>query len=614
MGLILRATQSAGAPRSTVIILAREAFERLGVLADDCVVRLRGHLTRIYGESVASETVPRLVSMLEDFIRANPECSVPPTQLFDETDVMLISYGDQVREPGRAPLEALRDFLATHVGDVVSGVHLLPHHPSSSDDGFAVVDFATVDPGLGEWRHVEELASGFRLMLDAVVNHTSASHPWFLRWLCDDRRYADYYLALPPDIDLASVTRPRTTPLLTPTPGAVEDRRWVWTTFSADQVDLNYANPEVLLAVTEVLLGYVARGARLLRLDAVAFLWKRVGTSCLHLPETHEIVRLWRTVMEAVAPGTLLVTETNVPHRENVSYLGSGADEAHLVYQFALPPLTLDAFHAGDATRLTEWATTVRAPSEETSFLNFLGSHDGIGLRPVEGLLSEDDTERLAAAVLAHGGGVSYRATADGGQRPYELNSVYLDALGPVAGDEPQPVQVARFLAAHSVLLALAGVPLLYFHSLFGSRNWTEGADHTGRARVVNRQRLARGALEAQLADPGSLRRQVLDQLRARIRVRTGEPAFHPNAAQACVAGGPSYFAVQRTARSGDSTVLCVHDVSGRPGRFRATPPEPLGGGTPLVDLCDGSRHVVEADGTVDVDVPAYGVRWLRAL
>ncbi|MGH3588768.1 MAG: alpha-amylase family glycosyl hydrolase, partial [Pseudonocardia sp.] len=302
--------------------------------------RLREHLSRVYGDEAAAATMPQLVTLLDDFAERRPDHAGSGVEPFDERDIVLISYGDQVHEPGHPPLDTLHQFLAAHAPQI-SGLHLLPHYPSTSDDGFAVADFTAVDPALGTWSDVSGLGSDFHLMLDAVVNHTSASHPWFTGWLDGDPRYEGFYIDVDPATDLDSVTRPRTTPLLTPT----RSGRWVWTTFSADQVDLDYSNPAVLLAVTEVLLEYVAHGARLLRLDAIAFLWKRVGTSCIHLPETHEIIRFWRTVLDLVAPGTLIVTETNVPHRENLTYLGDGTDEAHLVYQFALPPLTLAAFH-----------------------------------------------------------------------------------------------------------------------------------------------------------------------------------------------------------------------------------------------------------------------------
>jgi glycosidase len=524
---------------------------------------------------------------------------------------VLIAYGDQVHEPGHSPLSTLRRFLGEHTRGIVSGLHLLPHYPATSDDGFAVADFSAVDPALGDWADVGALASEYRLMLDAVLNHTSASHPWFTGWLAGDPAYDGFYIDLDPTTDLASVVRPRTSPLLTRFESA-RGPRWVWTTFSADQVDLNYGNPEVLLAVTRELLRYVEHGARMLRLDAVAFLWKEAGTSCIHLPQTHEIIRLWRTVLDAVAPGTLLVTETNVPHRENLAYFGSGDDEAHLVYQFALPALTLSAFQRGSASTLADWASRLRSPTEQTSFLNFLASHDGIGVRPVEGILSEVEVEDLCEAVLRNGGQISYRVREDGGRSPYELNSVYLDALAGT-GPEDQQRQVDRFLAAHSILLALAGVPLLYVHSLLGSRNWTEGAEREGRARVINRQRFGRDDIEAELADPDSLRRQVLDRLLDRIALRVSEPAFHPSAAQSVLDGGDPFLALVRTPVTGGPGIVCVHDVSGRPGQFRTVLPDSVPRTGTLVDLVDGSEHAVAVDDTVDVHVPAYGVRWLTS-
>lgn len=583
------------------------------MLPADLTDRLHGHLSRIYGETCASPASERLAALLAGFADSRPAASRVPDgsgSPFDERDLALVAYGDQVTEPGQTPLATLRRFLARHAGGVVSGLHLLPHYPSTSDDGFAVADYAAVDPALGDWSDVEALAADYRLMLDAVLNHTSSSHPWFRGWLADDPAYTCFYRSADPDADLGPVVRPRSTPLLTRF-DAGEGSRWAWTTFGADQVDLDYSSPEVLLAATAELLRCVAHGARMLRLDAVAFLWKEVGTSCIHLPRTHEIVRLWRTVLEAVAPDTLLVTETNVPHGENLSYFGDGRDEAHLVYQFALPPLTLSAFRGGTASRLAEWASELTTPSAETTFLNFLASHDGIGVRPVEGLLSEAEVADLCAGALASGGRVSYRHREDGGRSPYELNAVFLDALrGP--GPEDLRTEVDRFVAAHAIQLSLAGIPLLYFQSLFGSRNWSAGVELTGRARTVNRQRFQRVELEEALADPSSLRRQVRDRLLGLARTRVAEPAFHPNAPQLVADADPAYLALQRTRLSDDATVVCVHDVSGRRGRCRVRAADRLPPGATMVDLDDGSTQVVEADGTLDVAVPAYGVRWLR--
>lgn len=576
------------------------------MLSSELASRLQRHLVRIYGEPRAAATTRRLTGLLEAFapqVHTRPRGGAP----FDETDVLLLAYGDQVRDRGEAPLATLSRFLRHHTGSVVTGLHLLPHYPATSDDGFAVADFSAVDAALGEWRDVERLAGEYRLMLDAVVNHTSASHPWCVGWLADDPRYKDFFVEADPSADLSHVVRPRASPLLTRFESA-GGPRWVWTTFGPDQVDLNYANPEVLLAVTEQILGYLRHGAGLLRLDAVAFLWKEPGTSCIHLPQTHEIIRLWRTAVDAVAPGTLLVTETNVPHDENLTYFGSGDDEAHAVYQFALPPLTLDAFRRGDARRLAQWAADLKSPSPRTTFLNFLASHDGIGLRPVEGLLSGAEVDALCENAAGHGGRVSYRDSPGRARAAYEINAVYLDALAAPEPEEPSR-EVDRFEAAHAILLSLVGVPLLYFHSLFGSRNWLDGVDRTGRARTINRQRFDLAEIEEDLADRFSLRRQVLDRLLRRIALRVAQPAFHPNADQAVLDGGASFLAVQRTAL-GASTVVCVHDVSGRPGRFRARLRGSMAGER-MVDLADGTGYDVQPDGTLEIDVAGYGVHWL---
>ena len=570
--------------------------------------RIRRHLEVLYGEPAASEYYPRMLRLCEAFAgrlaqRARPD---PVTQ----DDVLLIAYGDQIREPGKRPLQSLREFVAEHLREVVSGIHLLPHYPSTSDDGFAVSDYFTVDPALGAWRDVLRLAHDQDVMFDAVVNHTSASATWFRRWSRDEPAFRDFYMTVEPGADTSAVVRPRTSPLLTPFE-TVRGVELVWTTFSSDQVDLRYDNPEVLLAMSEVLLTYVEHGARLLRLDAIAFLWKRLGTSCVHLPETHEVVKLWRTILDAIAPGTLLVTETNVPHTENVSYFGDGTDEAHLVYQFPLPPLTLAAFHLADASMLGEWIASLSTPSPSTWFLNFLGSHDGIGLRPAEGLLTPGEIEHLCELSRAHGGGVSYRAQPDGTMTPYELNTVFFDALNPIDVEEPEERRVRRFLAAHSILLALAGVPLLYVQAVLGSNNWLDGVRQSGRLRSINRRKFDRDALEVGLAQPGSRRRQVLDGLRFMVATRRAEPAFHPSGAQRVLATPAPVLGLERVSPDGQRRVIALTNVSGRPQTLRLGPDPRLR--ARFTDLLSEGGARGDADGYLEVGLVPYGVRWLAA-
>lgn len=578
-------------------------------MSDEVRLRLRAHLELLYPASEAHDAHRRLCERLDRFLAATSRPA--PAEGFTERDVLVIAYGDMVQVEGEPPLRTLRHFLDDHFGDVVSGLHLLPIHPATSDDGFAVADHDAVDPRLGDWADVAAFRPDYDLMLDAVVNHVSASHPWVRCWARGDPACRDVVIDVDPRVDLSRVTRPRTTPLLTPMETA-QGRRHVWTTFGPDQVDVNVANPEVLLSLTDVLLRDLEAGATRLRLDAIAFLWKEIGTSCLHLPQTHEIVRLWRTIVDAVAPGALIVTETNVPQSENLRYFGDGTDQAHLVYQFPLAPLVLHAFHRGDARTLRLWLSQQATPSSETTFLNFLGCHDGIGIRPVEGILRQPDIHDLVTRVQAHGGGVSLRAHADGSASPYELNSVYFDALNNPEAGESTRTQVARFMSAHAILLAVAGMPALYFHALVGSRNWREGMATTGKLRTINRQKLDRAGLEAELADPWSRRRVVVDRWRARLRARRAHAAFHPNAQQRLLPADAGLLVVDRVAVDGSDRVLCVHNVRPQSITLWLDERADLPPQAQLTALVSELSAVTDPRGGLSLRVPPYGVVWFH--
>jgi glycosidase len=469
-----------------------------------------------------------------------------------------------VQAPGVPPLQVLAGFCREHLAGLVSGIHILPFYPSTSDDGFSVQDYRAVDPALGDWDDVAKLGRDFRLMFDAVINHVSAGSAWFQGFLAGDPRYRDYFIVVPGSPDLSQVVRPRALPLLTnfSTP---EGERAVWTTFSYDQVDLNYANPAVLLEIIDILLLYVERGAGLIRLDAIAFLWKEIGTACLHLPQTHRVIQLIRALLDLAAPHILLITETNVPHQDNLSYFGDGANEAQLVYNFALPPLVLHSLRTGRATELSAWASSLRLPSHRVTFLNFLASHDGIGLNPARGLLAPADIDALVQQTLAHGGLISYKHNSEGTRSPYEMNINYFDALTDPASGEPLSLTANRFMAAQAIMLSLAGVPGIYFHSLFGSRGWPEGVALTGRSRTINRQKFQRADLERELADPGSLRAAVFQRYAGLLRARAGSSALNPYGAQKVLAGGPAVFALLRTAPNDAARVLCLQNVSDQP-------------------------------------------------
>jgi glycosidase len=592
--------------------------------------RMLDHLAFLYGAAQAGPIWDQLATLLEDVSERNPDLSeaLPLT----ERDAILITYGDQFQDRGPdgtlrvPPLQTLRQVLLESLDRPVSGVHILPFFPYSSDDGFSVVDYTRVNPEFGTWPDVERLGQDFRLMFDAVINHISRQSDWFQRFLAGDPAYADWFITVEPGTDLSQVVRPRALPLLTPVqvtgPGTTSGEKLVWTTFSDDQIDLNFANPAVLLRVIEVLLLYVERGAQLIRLDAIAYLWKEIGTPCIHLEQTHRVIKLLRCALDAVAPGVLLITETNVPHEENISYFGTcqpetgRTDEAQLVYQFPLAPLIMHSILAGTAQVLSRWAAGLKTPCAQATFFNFTASHDGIGIMPARGLLSEGELQSLIDTTLAHGGQVSYKANPDGTESVYELNISYFDALSDPAADEPVSTQVNRFIVSQAIMLALGGVPGIYVHSLIGSRSWQEGVAQTGRNRTINRQKLDRAELERALADPASLRHQVFAAYRRLLQARASQPSFHPYGGQRVVTLNEAVFALLRAARDGNSHVLCLHNVSDRVQSVHLLPAElGLTAGNWL-DLLSGEVHAVGQDGGRNgwtLSLPPYAVRWIRA-
>ncbi|HEY3311321.1 MAG TPA: sugar phosphorylase [Anaerolineales bacterium] len=509
-------------------------------------------LNQIYGSETARPLWDELRARLGKARLAYPLRKTAP---LTNMDAMLISYGDQVTAPGYVPLESLADFCDRHLDGLVSCLHILPFYPSSSDDGFAVKDYRQVDPALGGWEEIARLGEHRRLMFDAVINHASARGAWFRAFLRDEPPYNEYFISVSGSPDLSQVVRPRALPLLT----RFGDQD-VWTTFSADQVDLNFANPRVLLEIIDLLLFYAAKGAEFIRLDAIAYLWKEPGTSCIHHPNTHRIIQLFRAALDEAAPHVRLITETNVPHLDNIAYFGDGSNEAQLVYNFALPPLVLHTLQSADASALSRWAAGLRLPSEKVTFFNFLASHDGIGLNPLRGILPESEIIALVQRTLQHGGRVNYKHNPDGSQSPYELNINYFDALSDPQGDEPLETQVGRFMAAQAILLSLVGLPGLYFHSLFGSRGWQAGPELTGMNRSINRQKLTRAELEKQLSTPGSLRAEVFRRYAALLRARASCEAFDPFGTQTVLDCSKPVFALLRQGYG--VRALCLQNVS----------------------------------------------------
>ncbi len=574
--------------------------------------KLLEHLSFLYGEEKAPDLTNILLSKLDKFQALHPQLSKSTrSEEISERDVILITYGDMVHEKDKAPLNTLNIFLQEYVSEFINSVHILPFFPYSSDDGFSVIDYREIDPNIGTWKDVAELSKNFRLMFDAVVNHISSESAAFQGFLKGEAEFQNFFSVVEPGTDLSGVFRPRATPLLTPFE-TVTGEKLLWTTFSADQIDLNFANPDVLFEVIEILLFYAAHGAEFIRLDAITYVWKEIGTSCINLPRTHRIVQIMRTVLDIAAPKVLIITETNVPHEDNIAYFGDGNNEAQMVYNFALPILTLHAFHNEDVSTLSEWVSMLDLPSSQATFFNFLAGHDGIGMLPVKNILSLDELNNLVSSTEALGGFVSYKSNEDGSQSPYELNINYLDALGNDDSPEEEIELIAnRFLASQAIMLSLRGVPGIYFHSLFGSKNWKEGVAQTERHRTINRQKVQLRQIEAEIANRDLLRHHVFTGYENLIKARISNPAFHPHCEQEILFIHHAVFVLLRTSLNNQNRILCLINVSAKSQEIVIDPTSlSLNDDTSLADILSQKIFPV-TEQNIKIKLAQFEILWL---
>ncbi len=526
--------------------------------------RVRHHLDVIYESVPVTQDLEELTGQLLELMRLDQVLLVPEQQAnhWSQRDALVISYGDSLLEPGVKPLRTLKRFLDEQGDSAVNGIHILPFYPWSSDDGFAVLDYSSVNEALGDWADVQRIAGDYHLMADLVINHCSGRSLWFENFLADRDPGRDFFFTASPEDDLSQVVRPRTSPLLRPVETAAGERH-VWCTFSHDQVDLDFRNPDVLKQFVSIVRLYMDMGVRIFRLDAVAFLWKEPGTNCLNLPQTHEVVRLLRTLVEHARPDAMLITETNIPNRENLSYFGN-ANEAHCVYNFSLPPLLVNTLVTGDCQYLKRWMMSMPPARNGTAYFNFIASHDGIGLRPTEGLLSEEEVADLISTMQEFGGQVSWRALENGESKPYEINISLFDALqGTVEG--PDQWGLERFICAHAILLGLEGIPGIYIHSLLGTRNDYQRVEGTGHPRAINRRQWQYDELIALLADEKTTHAQVFSRLKALLQIRRRQAAFHPNATQFTLHLGNNLFGFWRQSMDRQQSIFCISNISNQP-------------------------------------------------
>lgn len=520
---------------------------------------------------------------------------------WNERDSILITYGNSILEDDKDPLFTLADFLDVKLSDTISTVHILPFFPYSSDDGFSVIDFREVDPALGDWESIMSISKEFRLMADLVINHASSKSPWFESYLKGEEPYNNFFLEGDPKKDYSQVIRPRSHPLLTPYKTSKGEKH-LWTTFSEDQIDLNFKSPELLMEMLDILFFYIEMGVRVIRLDAIAFLWKKDGTNCLHLPETHEVVKLIRTIFSLISSDLILLTETNVPNKENLSYFGNN-DEAHMVYQFTLPPLLLNTLYTGNSKKLTEWGQSIPTLEPGQTFFNFTASHDGIGVRPLEGIVPHNEILELAEGMKKNGAFVSKKSNSDGSTSPYEINITYFDACK-TSKNNGQEYQVDRFICSQTIMMSLQGVPAFYIHSLLGTENDMEGYERTKRNRTVNRKKWDWDELEV-LLEKDTHHRKVFNELTKRIIIRKETALFSPSVKQEILNISDKLFVIKRV--NDDSELIALFNISNTMLSFK---PEELNSN--LSDVYDLLSEEEYRDKN-DIVMAPYQCRWLVA-
>jgi sucrose phosphorylase len=252
-----------------------------------------------------------------------------------------------------------------------------------------------------------------------------------------------------------------------------------------------------------------------------------------------------------------------VPKAENLSYFGKH-DEAHAIYNFPLPPLILHAVMSNSAHYLRRWQSGMPPAPMGCAYLNFTASHDGIGMRPVEGILPASEQARMIDTIKDTGGLVSMRALPDGGEAPYEINTTYFEATAQTF-DGKDDHHFDRFVCTQTIPMSLEGIPAFYIHSMLATPNDHAQVKHRGMNRAINRHRWDYPELNALLDDPASPQSRVLAALSERLRIRAKQPAFHPNATQFTMPLDDRVFGVWRQSLDRRQSIFALHNVSDQP-------------------------------------------------
>ena len=479
----------------------------------------------------------------------------------NEKDILLITYADTIKSKKNKPLATLNDFLKNFIKNSINIVHILPYYPSSSDGGFAVTDFFKVNSKYGNWGDLKKISKSYKIMSDIVLNHASSKSAWFKNFLKGKGKGKDYFLYYDNDINTKNVTRARSHKLIQKF-DTIKGKKYVWCTFSKDQVDFDFKNPDVLIVFIKLILYLQNKGTDFFRFDAVAFIWKRLDTSCINLDQTHAIVRLFRTILSFSNKYSKIITETNLPFHENLSYFGN-SDEAHIIYNFSLAPLIINTLVKGNSAAFRRWSMSIPPAKDNNCYLNFLATHDGIGIRPLEGILKEADLKIFLKTLKKFGSKFTYRNTKNNKKVIYEANISLFDCFsGTIKGIDNFAYK--RFYNAHAIMLSFEGLPGLYIHSLFGTKNNYESLKKTKLNRSINRSSYYYEHLKNILNKTDSHGYKIFRNILNLIDIRKKQIAFHPNATQYTLNLGNNFFGIWRQSINKNQSIFAIYNVTNK--------------------------------------------------
>ena len=505
-----------------------------------------------------SKKINKLINIYKD---KEPKNSTK--DYWSENTILLITYADSInRGLSGKTLNDFGKFYKQYLEKFINSIHFLPFFPSSGDGGFSVKNHNDVDKAYGTWEDIQSLSKKANIMTDLVLNHSSSKGDWYKNFLDDKNPGKNYFYVVDKNYDCSKVVRPRDHDLLTEIE-LQNKKKFLWCTFSHDQIDLNFKNPDVLLEFIRLILKLSSYGIKIFRLDAVAFIWKQPGTTCLNLSQTHEIIKLLRDIVDQLDKNLIIVTETNLPKQENLSYFGKN-DEAHWIYNFSLPPLIVNTFLFEDSVALTKWSMKMPPAQLGNAYLNFIASHDGIGMRPAEGVLSDKEIKKMLQRLKKNGSKFSMRKLSNNEEKVYEANISLFNALQFTDSDLKGKFALKRFIAAHCIILAIEGIPAFYFNSLFATKNDEETFASTGVKRNLNRYKWHYSTLVNLIKTNNTIEKNCYETFKKLISIRKIQPAFHPNATQFTLNLDKNIFAVWRQSRDRKQSIFALTNVSSK--------------------------------------------------